>query len=182
MAQRTTWGTMAAGAAAWLVLLAIVPWRAQRDEATQDQAEAEAARLEEVARDSEDEVFSLRDATGATGDLPAFYEQQWVPLIGVLVPPPERRFPLPTEEELAEWNLGTSTAYLSCVEHPTPETSHLGWLPFQAACSADQMARRAAARKATNEELERARAANTALQARLREMAEYEARAQEVEP
>ena len=38
------------------------------------------------------------------------------------------------------------------------------------------MARRAAARKATNEELERARAANTALQARLREMAEYEAR------
>jgi hypothetical protein len=44
------------------------------------------------------------------------------------------------------------------------------------------MARRAEARKATNEELERARAANTALQERLREMAEYEARAQEVEP
>ena len=182
MTERTTRGTIAAGVAAWLLLLAIVAWRAQSDEATQDQADAEAALLEEIERDSEDEVFSLRDATGATGDLPAFYEQQWVPLIGVLAPARERHLPWPTEEELAEWNLGKSTAYLNCVEHPTPETSHLGWLPFQAACSADQMARRAAARKATNEELERARAANTALQERLREMAEYEARAQEVEP
>lgn len=134
MTQRTTRGTIAAGVAAWLLLLAIVAWRAQSDEATQDQADAEAALLEEIERDSEDEVFSLRDATGATGDLPAFYEQQWVPLIGVLAP------------------------------------------------AREQMARRAAARKATNEELERARAANTALQERLREMAEYEARAQEVEP
>jgi hypothetical protein len=162
MTQRTTRGTIAAGVAAWLVLLAIVSWRAQSDEATQDQADAEAALLEEIERDSEDEVFSLRDATGATGDLPAFYEQQWVPLIGVLAPARRR--------------------HLNCVEHPTPETSHLGSIPFQAACSADQMARRAEARKATNEELERARAANTALQERLREMAEYEARAQEVEP
>ena len=134
MTQRTTRGTIAAGVAAWLLLLAIVAWRAQSDEATQDQADADAARLEEIARDSEDEVFSLRDATGATGDLPAFYEQQWVPLIGVLAP------------------------------------------------AREQKARRAEARKATNEELERARAANTALQERLREMAEYEARAQEVEP
>jgi hypothetical protein len=174
MTERTTRGTIAAGVAAWLLLLAIVAWRAERDEATQDQADAEAALLEEIERDSEDEVFSLRDATGATGDLPAFYEQQWVPLIGVLVPPPE--------EEFAEWGPGKSTLSLNCVEHPTPEISHLGWVPFQPACSADQMARRAEARKATNEELERARAANTALQERLREMAEYEARAQEVEP
>jgi hypothetical protein len=88
MAERTTRGTIAAGVAAWLVLLAIGSWRAQHEEAAQHRAHVEAACLEEIARHSEvlGEGYSLRAASGATGDLPAFYEQQWVPLIGVLVP------------------------------------------------------------------------------------------------
>lgn len=49
-------------------------------------------------------------------------------------------------------------------------------LMYQPPCKFGQMVREAAPRKTPAEELEQARSENTALQERLREMAEYEAR------
>jgi hypothetical protein len=87
MAQRTTRGTTAAGVVTFLVLFAIGSWQARHEEAAQHRAHVEAACLEEIARHAEvrEKGYSLRAATGATGDLPSIYEEQWVPLIGVLV-------------------------------------------------------------------------------------------------
>lgn len=95
MAERTTRGTIAAGVATFLVLFGIGAWRAQHEGAARHRAEVEAACLEEIAGQAEvrDKGLSLRAASGATGELPAFYEQQWVPLIGVLVRRPERGKP-----------------------------------------------------------------------------------------
>jgi hypothetical protein len=89
MRQRTTRGTIVAGVAGYLLLFAVGSWRAQHE----DVGRGDVARLADTDGHAEvrNEWASLRNASGATGELPDFYEQQWVPLIGVLVQPPENR-------------------------------------------------------------------------------------------
>lgn len=110
MRQQTTRGTIVAGVATYLLLFAMGSWRAQHEDAARHRARAEAARLEDTAGHAEvrNEWASLRAASGATGELPAFYEQQWVPLIGVLAAPPKKRVRRPSElhDALAEYARG----------------------------------------------------------------------------
>jgi len=88
--------TITVAVGTFLVLFAIGAVRAGLDEPTWHRAEAEATCLEEIARHAEvrDNGYSLGTALGATGELPPVYGEQWVPMIGVLVPRPEREVPV----------------------------------------------------------------------------------------
>jgi len=93
-----------------------------------------------------------------------------------VTPLPERASPSTPVEEVFEPEPVALALNLDCVALPSWRVYSTVPLVYHPPCRPGEMLRRARARKALAEELERARAENTALHERLREMAAYEAR------
>jgi len=109
------------------------------------------------------------------------YEEQEMAVCCRDVPPsvtplPERPSPSTPVEEVFEPEPVALALNLGCVPSPSWRVYSTVPLVYHPPCRPGEMLRRARARKALTEELEQARAENTALHERLREMAAYEAR------
>ena len=94
----------------------------------------------------------------------------------LVTPSPERPSPSPPVEEVFKPEPVALALNLGCVALPSWRVYSTVPLVYHPPCRPGEMLRRARARKALTEELEQARAENTALHERLREMAAYEAR------
>jgi hypothetical protein len=100
----------------------------------------------------------------------------WSDTPSSVTPPPERTAPSTRVQEVLEAEPAAYGLNLECEGFPWRVYSTVP-LMYQPPCAPGQMIRVAASRRRTPaEELEQARAENTALHERLREMAEYEAR------
>jgi hypothetical protein len=93
-----------------------------------------------------------------------------------VTPPPERPSPSTPVEEVFKPEPVALALNLGCRALPSWRVYSTVPLVYHPPCRPGEMLRRARARKRLTKELEQARAGNTALHERLREMAAYEAR------
>ena len=100
----------------------------------------------------------------------------WSDAPSLVAAPPERTAPSTRVQEVVEAEPVASEPELGCAELPSWRPYSTVPLMYRPPCRFGEMLRVRAPKKTLTEELEEARAENTALHERLREMAEYEAR------